>query len=192
VSELRFARSTEFSDAATAVAQALLAATTDPADAIRLLLPLTEWGPQPLPGSGPLWITAQAIQDALTSNVRCAACAALAQASALYRPISYQDAQAIRLLVCGALDDEATRCADAGRDASYQALRTLFWAVALDLSVRGANLPVLIEVTTLVSMPSLAEAWMLYQDTTREPDLVASSGAPHPLFLPLNFPALSR
>ena len=90
------------------------------------------------------------------------------------------------------LDAEATRCADQGRDASFQALRDLRAAVALDLATRGANLPALVEVTTLVSMPSLAEAWSLYQDTTREPDLVASAGAPHPLFLPLEFPALSK
>ena len=47
-------------------------------------------------------------------------------------------------------------------------------------------------VVTLQPMPSLAEAWTLYQDTTREPGLVAASGAAHPLFLPVSFPGLSR
>ena len=192
MSEIRQARAAEFSAAAQAVAAALLAATTDPADAIRLLLPLCRWQPTPLPGSGPLWATAQATQDAMASNVRCAACAALARASALYQPVSQQDAQALRLQVCSTLDAEATICADAGRDASFAGLRNLRAAVALDLAVRGANLASLVEITTLVPMPSLAEAWTLYQDTTREPELVASADPPHPLFMPLQFAALSE
>ena len=173
------------------LATALLEATTDPADAIRLLLPLTEWIPPPVPGSGPLAQQAQTRQDALVSNLRCAACAALAQAVPLYQPVSYQDAQSLRQLVCGALDAEATRAADAGRDATYAALRDLRTAVALDLAVRGANLAALVEVTTLVPMPSLAVSSTLYQDTTREPQLVASANPPHPLFMPLSFPALA-
>jgi prophage DNA circulation protein len=181
----------DVASAAVTLATALLEATTDPADAIRLLLPLTEWIPPPVPGSGPLAQQAQARQDALASNLRCAACAALAQAVPLYQPVSYQDAQSLRQLVCGALDDEATRAADAGRDATYAALRDLRTAVALDLAVRGANLAALVEVTTQVPMPSLAEAWTLYQDTTREPQLVASANPPHPLFMPLSFPALA-
>lgn len=191
MSEIRQQRAAEFSAAAQAVAAALLAATTDPADAIRLLVPLCQWQPSSLPGSGPLWATAQATQDALASNVRCAACSALARAAALYQPASYQDAQSLRLQVTGILDTEATSCADAGRDASYLALRDLRAAVALDLAVRGANLASLVEITTLVPMPSLAEAWTLYQDTTREPELVASADPPHPLFMPLQFAALA-
>jgi prophage DNA circulation protein len=177
--------------AAATLATALLEATTDPADAIRLLLPLAQWIPDPPPGSGPLAQEAQAVQLAIASNLRCAACAALAQAVPLYQPSSYQDALSLRQLVCGALDAEATRAADAGRDATYQALRELRAAVALNLAVRGANLASLVEITTRVPMPSLAEAWTLYQDTTREPQLVASANPPHPLFMPLSFPALA-
>lgn len=177
--------------AAETLATALLEATTDPADAIRLLLPLAQWIPPPLPGSGPLAQNAQAVQDAIASNLRSSACAALAQAATLYQPSSYQDALSLRQLVCAALDAEATLSADAGRDATYQALRELRAAVALDLAVRGANLASLVEVTTRVPMPSLTEAWTLYQDTTREPQLVASADPSHPLFMPLSFPALA-
>lgn len=181
-----------FAEAGQEVAAALLAATNDPADAIRLLLPLTEWLAPALPGNGPLWSSAQAARDRLASNLRCSACAALARAAAIYQPVSYQDAQSVRLLVCAALDAEATRAGDAGFTETYRALRDLRTAVALDLAVRGANLAMLVEVTTAVPMPSLAEAWALYQDTTREPELVASAEPPHPLFLPLTFPALTR
>jgi hypothetical protein len=187
----RLARANAFAAAGQQLVAAALASTNDPADAIRLLLPLTGWLPPNMPGTGPLQSVAQDVQDLAASNLRCAACAALARATVLYQPVSYQDAFSLRQTVCDAIDAEATRCADAGRDASFQALRNLRAAVALDLGIRGASLPALVEVTTLVPMPSLAEAWTLYQDTTREPQLVASADPPHPLFMPLEFQALA-
>jgi prophage DNA circulation protein len=185
------AHSDSFAAAGVQLATALAAAATDPADAIRLLLVLAGWIPPPIVGDGPITAQMNAAQNAVASNLRCAACAALGNASAAYQPISYQDAQAVRVAVCGALDAEATRVADAGMDATYQALRTLRAAVALDLGVRGANLAWLVEIDTRASMPSLASAWTLYQDTTREPGLVASADVAHPLFMPLSFPALN-
>jgi prophage DNA circulation protein len=187
------ARTAPFATAAQAVAGAVLASAADPADAIRLLLPLATWIEPPIPGYGPLAQSATIARAAIASNLRCAALAALAQASAAYQPVSFQDAQAVRALVCNALDAEATRAGDSGvRDATFAALRATRAAVALDLAVRGANLAALVEVTTIAPMPSLAAAWWLYQDTTREPQLVASADPPHPMFLPLSFPALDR
>jgi prophage DNA circulation protein len=186
------AQSDAFAAAGVDLANALAASANDPADAIRLLLPLAGWMPPPIAGAGPLSAEARAAQDALASTLRCACCAALAQATQAYLPNSYQDAVAVRIAVCGALDAEATRAGDAGKDATYQALRTLRAAVALDLAVRGANLAWLVEIDTRAPMPSLAEAWTLYQDTPREPGLVASADPPHPLFLPTAFPALNQ
>ena len=186
------AQSDAFAAASVALAQALAVAINDPSDAIRLLIPLASWVPNPPPGSGALAIEAQTAQDAIADNLRISACAALGATTQAYLPSSYQDAQALRQLVCGVLDDEATRSADAGRDATFAALRNLRTAVSMDLAIRGADLAWLVEVETAVSMPSLAEAWTLYQDTTREPSIVASSGAPHPLFMPLDFAALSK
>jgi hypothetical protein len=187
----RLARANAFAAASQQLAAAVLASAADPADAIRLLLPLAGWVPPNLPGTGALQSVSQDVQDLAAGNLRCAACSALARATVLYQPLSYQDAFSLRQMVCAAIDAEAQRQADAGRDASYQALRNLYAAVALDLAVRGAQLPLLVEVTTPVSMPSLAEAWTLYQDTTREPQLVASADPPHPLFMPLSFDALA-
>jgi prophage DNA circulation protein len=181
-----------YNEAAATLTDAVLASTTDPADAIRLLVPLCGWLPPPLAGTGALSAEARAVQAILAAQLRGAACASLGKAAQLYQPISYQDAQSVRALVCGAIDAEATRQADAGHDAIYMALRALRTAVAIDLAVRGANLALLVEVTTFVPMPSLAEAWTLYQDTTREPQLVASAAPPHPLFMPLQFNALQR
>ena len=181
-----------FAAAGVELTNALAAAANDPADAIRLLLPLCSWVPPVIPGKGPLASNANAAQAAIASNLRCAACAALGGATALYQPISYQDAMSVRAAVCDALDAEATRAGDAGLYATYQALRDLRTAVALDLAVRGANLAWLVEIDTRSSMPSLAEAWTLYQDTPREPGLVASADPRHPLFMPTSFPALNR
>jgi prophage DNA circulation protein len=186
------AASDAYADAATELAQAVLEAINDPGDAIRLLLPLTEWMPPAMPGSSQLAGLARTAQDAIADTLRCAACAALGEAVTLWQPDSYQDAQTMRIAVCGALDRQATRCADAGRDASFAALRDLRSAVALDLAVRGANLAWLVQVQTAQPMPSLAETWTLYQDTTREPALVAAADVAHPLFLPVRFAGLSR
>lgn len=185
------AESDAFAAAGVQLADALAASASDPGDAIRLLLPLAGWKPPAIPGGGPLAASARAAQDALASNLRCAACAALGEATLSYAPSSYQDAMALRQVVCGALDAEATQAGDAGLDATYQALRDLRAAVALDLALRGANLAWLVEIQTNAPMPSLAEAWTLYHDTPREPGLVASADPAHPLFLPLNFPALN-
>jgi prophage DNA circulation protein len=180
-----------FNQASVTLANAVAAATVDPADAVRLLLPLCQWTQPPVFGGGPLAAVMTQWTTAISRNMRCAALAALAVATSNYKPISYQDAFALRSTVCAAIDAEATLAADDGDDTTYLALRDLRAAVALDLLVRGASLPSLIEVTTFVSMPSLAEAWALYGDTSREPALVASADTPHPLFLPLSFPALS-
>lgn len=186
------AASDAYAAAAAQLGQAVLDATNDPADAVRLLLPLTAWRPTQVPGTSPLAILTRRNQDAIADTLRCAACAALAKATLAYQPSSYQDAQAVRHAVCEALDRQATVCADAGRDASFAALRNLRAAVALDLAVRGANLAWLVEVQTAQPMPSLAEAWALYQNTTREPAMVAAADVPHPLFMPIDFAALSR
>jgi prophage DNA circulation protein len=184
-------QSDDFAAAAAQLTAALAASANDPADAIRMLLPLCTWTPAPVRGTGPLAVNAQAALDAIASTLRCAACAALAGASAAYQPLSYQDAMSLRDAVCGALDLEATLAADGGRDATYQALRTLRAAVALDLATRGADLALLVQIATPAPMPSLAEAWTLYQDTTREPGLVASAQPANPLFLPPQFEALN-
>jgi prophage DNA circulation protein len=182
----------DFAAAASDLTAAIAASANDPADAIRLLLPLCAWMPDSLPGTGALSTAARAGREAIAANLRAAACADLARSAAAYQPSSYQDAQGLRTIVCAALDAEATRCADAGRDQTWAALRSLRAAVALDLGQRGASLPLLVTIRTAQSTPSLAETWTLYQDTPREPDLVAAADPPHPLFMPLSFPALQK
>lgn len=182
----------DYAAAVQALTQTLATAWQDPAEAIRLLLPLTSFAPPPFPGSGPLAAAKNATQEAMVSTLRTAACSALGVAAQAYAPASYQDATAVRKAVCDALQAEAVRAADAGLDEVYSALRSLRAAVAFDLAVKGANLAALVQVETRQPMPSLEEAWRLYQDTSREPQLVGSADPPHPLFLPVAYPALNR
>jgi prophage DNA circulation protein len=182
----------DFAAGAQALADAVQTSASDPGDAIRMLLPLCAWIPMEICGTGALSTEARFCQEAIAANLRMAACAALGEATRLYRPWSYQDAQALRKVVSDALEAEATRSADAGRTDSFQALRDLRAAVALDLALRGADLAFLIEIEERASMPSLTEAWRLYQDTTREPELVRAADVIHPLFMPVSFQALSR
>lgn len=187
-----YERSQAFAQASADLAKAIGESVNNPADAIRLLLPLVSWQPPTLPGTGPLHRAMQQAAIAFASNLRASAAAQLGRAAMSYQPSSYQDAHSVRLTVCRAIDGEATRAADAGLDATYAALRSLKWAVALDLFVRGADLAWLVEVHRPQSNPSLAEAWTLYQDTSREPQLLRSAHAMHPLFMPHEFAALSR
>lgn len=182
----------DFAAASQGLAQALQDAWNDPAEAIRLLLPLTSWQPPPFPGSGPLAQASNAAQVALAFNLRTNACAALGTAAQRYQPASYQDAAQVRQTVCNALQAHAVAAADAGLDETFAALRQLRADVALYFAVLGANLAFLVDVTTHQPMPSLEEAWRLYQDTTREPQLVGSADPSHPLFLPVEYPALDR
>ena len=107
---LSIAETDSFAAAAVALAQPLAAAINDPADAIRLLIPLASW------------VTGPAVQDAswtprssrrlrktrspTPSDVPLAPPWGLPTQA--YLPASYQDAQALRQTVCGVLDTAAT------------------------------------------------------------------------------------
>lgn len=162
-------------DAGFALAQALTASVTDPADQVRLLLEMT--------GSVPNNPFGHALRRmALTqASVACAA----------YQPTSYDDALALRELVCGALDAEINAAGDAGDDEVYAAFRALRIAVALDLRTRGDQLPRLRTVTVPVLPPEVL-AYRLYGDATRANDLVARSDPSNPLFMPGELVVLDR
>ena len=176
------AASDALADGVLAVAEALRAACTDPADAIRLLSQLA--APAPAPATTPA-------QDAVAALCRRAALISLARACAACQPTSSDDALAIRTAVAALFDAEIEIVADAGQGALYGQLRALRTAVVLDLNTRGTLLPQLRTVTSAVPMPSLVVAYGLYGDATRAAALAARSGAPHPGFLPLSFQALS-
>jgi len=120
-----------------------------------------------------------------------AAVVEMAIASASYQPASSADAQQVRDLVCAALQVQMDLAGERGDDAVYLQLRELRASVILDLNARGAALPELVQVSMPASLPSLVVAQRLYQDGSREAELVQRVRPVHPAFMPVTFKALN-
>lgn len=180
---------TQTDDLAAAVlsyTEAIRATTSDPLDAIRLLTALML---TPLPS---LLVAQATTTQSLTAKLFRRACVtSIAMASADYQPASWTEANATIAQLAGIIDTEITAAADAGENASYAALRDLRYAVIADLRARSATLPELITVSVPGNMPSLALAYRLYGDATREPGMVRRANVIHPGFMPPSFEALS-
>lgn len=162
-----------------AVVAAVLAASPSPADALTSMASIAT-----LPGG-------TGISGASGDLTRRAAIVAMARASALYQPTSYDDASSVRTSVAGYLDDEILIAADQGEDATYQALRTLRTAVVQDLTQRGATLATVTTVISPMPVPALVLAQRLYRDPSREDELITEAMPVHPLFMPTQFQALA-
>lgn len=182
----------DVASAAQGLAAAVLAATTDPADGIRLLAELGNFTPADPTSAAPAGLAMAAMQGAMGDLCRRSALASLARASALYQPRSYDDAAQLRTQLCALLDAEGLSAADEGDDASYNALRSLRTAVAADLAKRGASLAPIVTVTLRAPLPALALAYRLYQDIGRTDELIGEGNPPHPAFMPTRFRALAR
>lgn len=177
--------------AAQALSDSILQAVTDPGDAIRLLSTLAGFASGSTSTSAPI---GQAIADAIAKLgdlFRRCALNTLADATALYQPVSQDDAAAQRTAVCNLLYDEMTTAADQGDDTVYLALKAVRAAVSQDLSTRGAALPSMQQFSFQASMPSLVLAQRLYRDPTRAAELVTEAQPRHPAFMPLTFRGLS-
>ena len=181
---------TDFAAAAQALVASLSAAVTDPGDALRLLSDLSTFSATD-PTAPPIGLIATAMNDVTGDLFRRAVVVAMARAASDYQPSSYDDAAAVRTIVCGALDTEITVAGDQGEDGSYMALKVLRTAVAQDLTARGATLAHLTTVTTNAAIPALVLANRIYQDPGRADDLVARANPRHPAFMPTVLRALS-
>lgn len=182
---------TNFATAAQALAAALLAATTDPADSIRMLSTLAAPVPTNAVPASAVGVAMQTMQAGCGDLFRRAAVVALARASAAYQPSSFDDAVAIRTQVTALLDAEILIAGNQGEDATFNALRTVRAAVVKDLTSRAADLAVLVTVKSNSPVPSLVLSQRLYRDSTREGELVTEADAVHPAFMPTSFKALS-
>lgn len=181
-----------FVAAAQGVAEALIAAAVSPADQVRLMTKLQAFSPLIVTGTeGTIGAAISTAQTGVAAVLRRVAMAELASACASYQPTSSNDAQALLASVTAIFDAEITIAADAAQDATYLALRTMRTAVAKDLIVRGANLPSLQTVNVKSCQPSLALAYMLYQDAKRADELTQRVDPIHPGFFPITFEALS-
>lgn len=182
---------TTFAAAAQAVAAALLAATTDPADAIRMLSNLAQFDSSaPVPASA-VGSAMQTMQSGCGDLFRRAAVVALCRASASYQPSSLDDATTVRTQITTLLDAEILVAGNQGEDTTFNALRALRAAVVQDLTSRGTNLSTLAPVVTQAALPATVLAQRLYRDPDRAAELVTQAAPIHPAFMPTNFKALS-
>jgi prophage DNA circulation protein len=174
-----------------ALAAAVAATADDPADRIRLLVELARYRPDETTGEGTIGDAMATMQTAVAALCRRAALVEMARAVAASTPPSYDEAVALRDLVCGLLDAEILAMGGSD-DAAVMALRALKTAVAADLTARAADLAALRDVVTGAPLPALVQAYRLYQDLGRGDELAAYAAAEDPIFLPPTFRALGR
>ncbi|PRH15478.1 DNA circularization protein [Burkholderia multivorans] len=182
----------EFTEAVQGVTNALLAATNDPSDSVRLLAALATFSPANDTTTSVIGTTMGSVEGACADLFRRTSIGAVAQASASYQPRSSDDAVQIRDFVTGLIDSEMASAGDSGADQTYQALSALRAAVVADLNKRGAALSSIRTFEVPQPMPSLVLATRLYRDPTRADELVSEANPVHPAFFPTKFNALSQ
>jgi prophage DNA circulation protein len=180
-----------FGATAQSLAAAVRASVSDPRTAINMLAALAVFPSDAAVLVSPIGSAQSSIKNASADMFRRAAVAEMAAASAAYYPASADDAAAVRTQVCGAIEAELTIAADQGEDDVYLSLRQLYAAVAKDLADKGSGLPEVVTITSAAPQPSLVLAQRLYQDVTREGELVLEADPIHPAFMPTSFKGLS-
>jgi len=183
--------SSTLSAAVYALINALVAAIEDPGTLIASLLPLTNCEPAITSSSAPIGSAIATAQTATAALCRQAALCGIAQACAEWQPASATQAQAMQRRVAALFDAEGLIAADAGDDATWQAMRDLCTQVTQDLLDRAARLPDVITISRNASLPSLVLGQQLYGDAMRSDDLTARANPVHPAFMPTSFEALS-
>lgn len=169
---------------AVALVESLSAACADPDDAVRLLAQLIAF--EPLRPEA-----ATAIGAAYGTMIRRAAAAELVNAGARYQTASADAAGALIQHLGSLIGGLADAAAEAGDDASFQALRNARGAVVRDVRLRAATLARLRDWQVPQPMPALALAQRFYRDSDRAAELAAQAAVPHPLFMPTNLRALA-
>ena len=183
---------TNFASSGQALTAALLASSIDPADAIRLLSSMVAYSPASAVPSGSVGGSMTTMQGGINDLMRRSAIAAMARASALYQPTSFDDAVNVRTQLCALFDAEILIAGNQGADATYTALRALRASVVNDLTTRGAVLATLTTMTSNLPLPAPVLAQRNYRDSTRADELIVEANPIHPAFMPTKFKALSQ
>lgn len=92
---------------------------------------------------------------------------------------SYNDAVTLREQIAAALDVRA----EAAGDQVYPVLQSLRVAVIKDIGARGADLARLINYTPRDTLPALVIAHTLYQDASRDEEIITRNKIRHPGFV---------
>lgn len=181
-----------FTEAVQGMTSAVLAATNDPSDSVRLLAALATFSPAKDTTTSVIGMAMGNVEGACADLFRRTSIGAVAQASTAYQPSSSDDAAQIRDFVTGLIDAEMVIAGDSGADQTYEALSALRAAVVADLNRRGAALSSIKAFEFAQSVPSLALATRIYRDPTRADELVSQANPIHPAFMPTKFKALAN
>ncbi|WP_175786343.1 DNA circularization protein [Burkholderia cenocepacia] len=171
---------------------AVAASANDPADAVRLVSGLVRYSPDDVVVPGQIGASMGVVQVATAALLRRYALAQLAVTLSSYQPSSQQDAATVLSNALDLYDAEIDIAGDSGDDDTFVALRSLRRAVYADLTARGADLATLATFSFNATLPSLVLAQRIYDDVTREPQLLQQIDPIHPAFCPIAFQALAK
>ncbi|WP_374625062.1 DNA circularization protein [Pandoraea sp.] len=181
-----------FATATQSLSASVLAATTTPADAVRLLSTMVDFTADGQTDDSVVGAASATLGQAMRRLFRRAAIGSISRASASYLPSSHDDAVSMRDRVTTLIDAELSVAGDQGEDDAYGALCSLRAAVIVDLNQRGAALASIKTYTLPGSLPVLALAHRLYRDASRADELTAQVNPVHPAFMPSTFKADSK
>src|ERR1019366_6312580 len=170
--------SNTYLDGIYSISEALRTSINDPQDQIRLLITVALFQPD----TSMMDLATRSIANATASACRKGVLMSLALAAANYQPTNSTEAMAILSLIVPLFDAEILYAADANDISTYQALIALRSSVVNDLQSRALQLPELFTFTEKTNLPILTLAYKIYQDTTREAELVQRIDPIHPLF----------
>jgi hypothetical protein len=161
-------------------------------DQINLLKILATFTAPPFRNLGTDQFSLQIQQAALDYATYCrvATLFQLGKAVSNYLPKSQIDALAVRNGVIGLIDREMMLSASTFKDLYYNSLNMLRRQIAQYLNLTGSQIEPIIKYTFPKPLPSLVLAYRLYQDTTREPELVARNDPTDPSYMPVTVEAL--
>ena len=157
------------------------AALNDPGDQLRLLSQLASY-------QSPTVLAGGAETAAL---IRRTALCAIANSVSNYDPISSNDAEARIAFVLPLFDAEIEYAGDQNNLLSFDALQQMRQGIFDDLSTRAANLPEVINVAVPSNLPACVIAQRLYQDGSRDMELIVRNDPIHPGFMNSVVEALS-
>lgn len=181
----------DIASATQSLTETLRSSIADPAAQIALLWPLASCSPAIVTSSAPIGAAIATVQSETAALCRRAALSSIAQACSEWVPASSTEAQEMTESVVALFEAEELIAADAGDDASYQAIHALRADVAKDLLGRAAKLPDIITITRNANLPALTLAQQLYADATRADEIIGRADPIHPAFMPTEFEALS-
>lgn len=123
-------------------------------------------------------------QDLIVTLVRGVALAEIAVAIGETDLPSRQDAIKQRDEADELFEQEIVAAGDTGKDEIYKALEDTRVALVADIHRRAVTLPNLTTIRTVDTVPTLAFAYNLYEDATRDQEIVDRNHVRNPVFLP--------